>query len=174
MSKYNAEYDDYYNIVGKILKNKEFEKRKKYRHHGDISVYEHSLSVSILSYNIAKKVNILFGKIIFNEYDVAISGLLHDFYYKPYTEPHEKKKFFEQHGFVHAREAMENSKKYFPQYMNKRVENSILRHMFPLNIIPPRYIEGWLITIVDKYVSCEVFPYLLKKMFKVVIKWKIQ
>ena len=118
MSKYKTEYSDYYLIVNKILENEEFLKRKKYRHHGDISVYEHSLSVSILSYNIAKKINLLFGKIILNEYDVAVGALLHDFYYKPYTEDHEKKPLFKKHGFVHASEALENSKKIFPQLID--------------------------------------------------------
>ena len=166
MSKYKTEYSDYYKIVDKILNNEEFLKRKKYRHHGDISVYEHSLSVSILSYNIAKKINLLFGKLILNEYDVAVGALLHDFYYKPYTEDHEKKPLFKKHGFVHASEALENSKKYFPQLIDKKIENIILRHMFPLNIIPPKYLESWIITLADKYVSMEVFPYLLKKLVR--------
>ena len=47
--------DDYYLIVKDILNSDEFIKRKNYRHHGDISVYEHSLKVSRLSYEIAKK-----------------------------------------------------------------------------------------------------------------------
>lgn len=160
------EGSDYYFIVKEILENKEFLRRKKYRHHGDICVYEHSINVSKLSYLIAKKINLSFKKQIINEYDVAIGGLLHDFYYKPYTEDHEKKRFFKQHGFVHAKEALDNSKKYFSKYMNKRVENIIERHMFPLNIIPPKYLESWLITIIDKYVSMEVFPYLIKKVVR--------
>ena len=41
--------------------------------------------------------------------------------------------------------------------MNKKVENIILRHMFPLNKIPPKYLEGWLVTFADKAVSFEVF-----------------
>ena len=41
--------------------------------------------------------------------------------------------------------------------MNIRIENAIKRHMFPLTVIPPRYIEGWIITMADKYVSLEVF-----------------
>jgi uncharacterized protein len=41
--------------------------------------------------------------------------------------------------------------------MNKRISNIILRHMFPLNIVPPRYIEGWVVTYVDKKVSMDVF-----------------
>ena len=29
--------------------------------------------------------------------------------------------------------------------------------MFPLNFIPPLYLESWLICIVDKYCSFEIF-----------------
>ncbi len=160
---------DYQKIVDYILNHPEFLKRKNYRHHGDISVYEHSLNVSKKAYFIARKINIQFGKPIFNEYDVAIGGILHDFYYNDYTKDKTKKPFFKQHGFVHAREALNNSKKYFPEYLDERIENVILRHMFPLNIVPPKNKEAWLITFVDKYVSCEVFPYLLKKLGRKII-----
>ena len=47
--------DDYYEIVKDILENNEFKKRKEYAHHGSISVYEHSLKVSILAYKLSKK-----------------------------------------------------------------------------------------------------------------------
>ena len=73
--------DDYYLIVKDILNSDEFIKRKKYRHHGDISVYEHSLKVSRLSYEIAKKINLALKRQVFNEYDMAIGAPLHDFYY---------------------------------------------------------------------------------------------
>ena len=73
--------DDYYLIVKDILNSDEFIKRKNYRHHGDISVYEHSLKVSRLSYEIAKKINLSLKRQVFNEYDMAIGALLHDFYY---------------------------------------------------------------------------------------------
>ena len=78
------------------------------------------------------------------------------------------KKILEKHGFVHAKEASENSKIHFPEYMNKKIENTILRHMFPLNKIPPRYIEGWIVTLADKFVSCEVLfhPSFFKYLFE--------
>ena len=141
------EKSEYYKIIYDILKNEEFQIRKYYPHHGKISVYEHSLAVSKLSYDIAKKLKLDYKS-------AAIGGLLHDFYPNPWPS-NKQKKFFKKHGFVHAREAMENSYQYFSELMNDKISNIILRHMFPLNIIPPKYLEGWIITLVDKYVSLE-------------------
>ena len=143
---------EFNNITNNIVKHEEFQKRKNFAHHGDISVYEHSLKVAYRSYKIAKFFHI-------NYQDAAIAGLLHDFYEKPWQEIKEKQKFFQQHGFTHARNSLENCRKYFNEYLNPQIENAILRHMFPLNIRPPRYKIGWVVTISDKIVSLEVFKY---------------
>lgn len=140
---------EYYEIVNEILNHEEFIKRKNYMHHGKISVYDHSLKVSIMAYKISKKLKI-------GDYKkAAIGGLLHDFYYKPWQSDKTKKPLFKKHGFTHASEALENSKKYFPNYIDEKTSNIILRHMFPLNIIPPKYKESWVVTIADKIVSME-------------------
>lgn len=150
MSKENIIDSDYLAIVNNILNNDEFIRRKEYKHHGEISVYDHSLRVSYLSYKFAKKFKSV------NEKDVAIGGLLHDFYYKPWMNDTKKRKFFEKHGFVHAREALENSKIFFSEELNDIREDIILKHMFPLNIKLPKYKETWIITLFDKLVSLEV------------------
>lgn len=142
--------EEYYEIVHEILKSEEFQKRKKYKHHGDITVYDHCLAVSKVSYALAKKLK--------KDYrSAAIGGLLHDFYDKPWQEDISKKPFFQKHGFIHAKQAMLNANKYFPNLMNEKINNIIIRHMFPLNKIPPKYIESWIVTLADKYVSLEVF-----------------
>lgn len=141
---------EYMDIVLDILYSPEFKARKKWQHHENCSLYEHCLAVSYLAYKTAKKRGWRYK-------DAAIGGLLHDFYYQPWQDNLDKKvPFFKQHGFVHAKEALENSRKHFPQYLNPVVENIILRHMFPLNIVPPKYKEGWLITYIDKKVSMDV------------------
>jgi uncharacterized protein len=98
---------------------------------------------------------------------IAIGGLLHDFYDKPWQDNKEKKPFFKKHGFVHAHQALINSEYYFPEYMNSKTKNIIERHMFPLNKIPPKYKEAWLVTFVDKLVSLEVIfhPTFFLKLF---------
>lgn len=142
------EMNEYYDIIKEILEHPEFQKRREYDHHGKITVYDHCLSVSKLSYKMAKKLK--------KDYKAAaIGGLLHDFYYEPWQDKKIKKPFFKKHGFVHAQEARDNSYKYFEKYMDKKIENIILRHMFPLNIKPPKYFESWIVTIADKCVSLE-------------------
>lgn len=153
---------DYKIVVNKILNSYQFKKRKKYLHHGKITVYDHSLKVSKKAYAIARKLRMKHCNCI------AIGGLLHDFYDRPWQTNKEKKPFFKQHGFVHASEALKNSEKYFPDLMNDRIKNIILRHMFPLNITPPKYKEAWLVSAVDKIVSIEALfqPKFFKSLFK--------
>lgn len=151
--------NEYLRIVSPILENKEFQKRLKYHHHENRSVYVHSLMVSYNSYRIAKILHLDYER-------AAIGGLLHDFYYEDWQlAPKKKKKLFHQHGFIHPYEALENSKKYFSHLIDDKVSDIIVRHMFPLTIIPPRYLESWIITMVDKYISFEVFKEP-KKLYK--------
>lgn len=147
-SKFNDEYKD---IINEVINHPEFIRRKDFHHHENISVYTHSLMVSYYSYKVAKKMHLDYKS-------TAIAGILHDFYYEDWQKAH-KKKLRELHGFVHAKEALNNSKEHFSHLLNKKISNSIVRHMFPLNIIPPKYFEGWVITIVDKIVSMDVLLY---------------
>ena len=142
---------EYYQIVKDILEHPEFQKRKNFLHHEGESVYDHVLEVSYYSYVYCKE-NYLDYK------SAAIGGLLHDFYPKQWQQCKKvKKQFFDMHGFVHAREAYENAWKFFPQYMTPMIKDIILRHMFPVNIMPPKYKESWVITMTDKRVSLKVF-----------------
>lgn len=147
--EYEKEYLEY---VEKILTNKEFLKRKEYCHHENLSVYEHSLEVSYKSYLYAKRHKL-------DTKSIAIGGLLHDFYDKPWQESTEHKKFLKQHGFVHAKEALLNSRKYFNELMNPKIEDIILKHMFPLNKNIPKYKESWIVSFIDKKCSLEVLKH---------------
>lgn len=145
-------FQEFLDIVSPIINNEEFLKRKNYAHHENESVYDHSMKVAFSSYLCAKKLKLDYKS-------VAIGGLLHDFYYEDWQNKHVHKKFFQMHGFVHARQALENSKKVFPELMNKKIENIILRHMFPLNITPPKCKESWIVSVMDKKCSMYILKY---------------
>lgn|SRR5574344_47964 len=157
MQKNNKEFIE---IIEPIINDPEFLKRKDYLHHGKKSVFQHSIEVAYLTYKISKS----FG---FDYYEATISAILHDFYYKPWQNK-EKTTFFRQHGFVHGAEAVCNSNMYFNYLMNKKIENNIKNHMFPLTPVPPKYKEGWILTIADKISSFDVLykPKILISFFK--------
>ena len=146
MMKYDKEFLNY---VDEIINSEEFLKRKEYEHHENESVFDHSLNVAYSSYLFAKKHNL-------NARDISIGGLLHDFYYNPWKNNTKHKPLFKKHGFVHAEEARDNAHLYFPQLMNQRIDNIILRHMFPLNICPPKYKEAWVVSLMDKKCSLSI------------------
>lgn len=165
--KTSMEQSGYYKIVEEILNNKEFLKRKEYEHHFNESVYDHVLRVSFDCYQIGKRFKLDYKAL-------AIAGLLHDFYDKPWQDSFEKTKFLKKHGFVHAEEARVNAKKHFPHLVNKKIESMISTHMFPLNIRLPKYKESWILTLVDKVDSMEflLHPYLLSKRVRIKLQEK--
>ncbi len=152
---------EYLRIVKPILDNKEFKKRKEFPHHYNESVYDHVLRVSYDCFKIGKKKNLDYKAL-------AIAGLLHDFYDKPWQSDFEKKPFFQKHGFTHAENARCNAKKYFPKLMNEKIESMISTHMFPLNKRIPKYKESWILTLVDKADSLDFLfhPLLMSKKIR--------
>ena len=157
--KKNKKVISFEKICSKVINNPEYLKRKKFEHHENESVYEHCLLVAKFAYNWAVKCKNV------DVESVTIAALLHDFYSTPWQtkkKSKKKEKFFEKHGFVHARIALENSRKYFPELMNEKIEDSILRHMFPLNIVPPKYKESWIVNLSDTFVSLNVLKHPTK------------
>ncbi len=162
----NPLFDEWLLLVEDILLNDEFQKRKLFSHHHKISVWDHSILVSFKSFQIAKYFNA-------DARTCAIAGLLHDFYTQAWLYNDElaniddgkyvkeigvKKPLFKMHGFVHGEDAAKNYVNFFPELESERITNSIMRHMFPLTPIPPKYKEGIIITCVDKMNSVKEMP----------------
>lgn len=139
-SDYIKEYED---CVSKFLNHPDVKSMETFIQHADVSTLEHCLSVSFVSFIICKRLNLNFQA-------GARGGLLHDFYLYDW---HDTKPNDGLHGFVHSRIALENAKKNFE--LNKREQDIIITHMFPLTLRFPRYAESWVVTIVDKWVSIE-------------------
>lgn len=154
----NDLFHEWYSYVKDIIASDEFQIRKLYPHHDD-SVFHHCVLVSFQSFLIARKIHA-------DHRACAIAGLLHDFYPKAWQYNEElakissnrirgKSNLFHMHGFVHAKEAAKNAQKYFPDVCNSTVLDAISHHMFPLTVIPPHHIEGWIVTTTDKLVSVQ-------------------
>lgn len=155
------DYVEYYQIIEPIINHPEAQRRKKYPHHIDESVYEHVIRVSYDCYKIGKRLNMDYKSL-------AIAGLLHDFYEHPWQYSNEKKPFFQNHAFTHAKNAVLNSKKFFGEnIITPKIENIMITHMFPLNKKIPNSKEAWLLTLIDKADSIDfiLHPIALFKIF---------
>ncbi|MDO5564135.1 MAG: phosphohydrolase [Eubacteriales bacterium] len=124
-----------------IINSKGMQIEKKCIQHGSISCFEHSLNVAYLS---------LFLVLLFH-FKVDIRGLLrgallHDYFlYDWHIKEHSPK----LHGFNHAKIALQNAKKDF--HLTDIEKDIIEKHMFPLNIIPPKYFETVIVLLAEKF-----------------------
>lgn len=136
------EYYKYINYYGKdILKSKKVKSQKQFIQHGNVSVYDHTYSVAVLSLYLADKLNINV-----DEKSLVRGALLHDYFLYDW---HVKDKTHRLHGYTHANTALKNAKRDFK--INKIEENMIKCHMFPLNLFSiPKYKEAKILCICDK------------------------
>ena len=135
---------EYHNYVENLINNSFVLQMKIYTQHGATTCYQHCINVSYYSYRLCKFLKLL----RFDVKSVARAGLLHDFFlYDWHTEKREKGS--KLHGFSHSQIALENAKKHFE--LNDCESDIILKHMFPLNIKPPKYRESVIVVLVDKY-----------------------
>ena len=88
--------------------------------------------------------------------------MLHDFFLYDWHEPRKVNSFKELHAFAHPKIALQNSLKNFE--LNDLEKDIIVKHMWPLTIKFPKYIESYIVTFVDKYcATVEFFKYLNKR-----------
>lgn len=137
MKKYTQD-KEYMSLVGHLIQNPRFKKLDGIVQHHHSTRLEHSINVSYTSYRIAKK----FG---WDVPSTARGALLHDLFYYDWRDT----KFNKGHAWVHPRIAVRNARKLTK--LNKKEEDIILKHMWGATIAPPRYKEGYILTMVDKY-----------------------
>lgn len=123
-----------------ILSSKLMQAEKKHIQHGDTSIFEHSYNVACLSLYLALKFHIRV-----NKRNLVRGALLHDYFMYDW---HETGRLQKMHGFTHAKCALKNASRDFE--IDAVEKNIIVRHMFPLNVIPPKHKEGFLVCIADK------------------------
>jgi len=129
-----SEYDNY---VSDLMASLNVILMAKFTQHGTVSCLEHSMDVSYYSYVICKKLKLDYRS-------AARGGLLHDYFlYDWHYSPHRL------HGIRHPRLALINADKDFK--LNMLEKDIIKRHMWPLTLLPPRHIESFVVSFVDKY-----------------------
>ena len=123
-----------------ILDSKSIQIQKHCLQHGKRTVFEHSLAVALMCLTINE-----FLHLKLNERRLIRGALLHDYFLYDW---HVKDKSHRLHGFRHPYFALENARKEYE--LDPVLEDMIVKHMFPLIPIPPKYKESWVLCIADK------------------------
>ncbi len=137
----------YVNVVKDILYNNEFDKMGDIVHHG-LDRKNHSLRVSYYSYKICRMLGL-------DYVSSARAGLLHDFFFENNRNSSLIKRA--KTLVMHPKYALKNSEELF--YLNDMEKDIIVSHMFPISIKPPKYIEGWIVNVVDDVVAVSEIGY---------------
>ncbi len=141
----NRDFETFFNIATPILFHPVFRMQTQYSHHTR-SLFDHSVLVAYSAFKVGKRLSM-------NVESIVRGALLHDFFLYDWHIEGKKypKKLFKKHGFTHARKSYENASFFFP--LDPVEKDIILKHMFPLNIRPPLYLESWLVNIVDNLIT---------------------
>ena len=127
-------------IGAEILNSDGMELEKHFLQHGNVSVYNHSYSVAVTCVIIA-----MYSPFKVNINSLVRGALLHDYFLYDWHIPDERHRL---HGFSHAEVALKNAERDFK--LGNIEKNMILSHMFPLNLILPKYIESLILCMADK------------------------
>ena len=125
-------------ITNDISMNSEFMKLNDYRHHG-ISRLDHSYRVAYYSYKILKILGL-------NYVEGTRAAFLHDFFTDEVSNLGSVNRLTK-----HPKCALENAKKHFD--ISPLQEDIIIKHMFPVTITPPKYLESVIVDVVDDVAS---------------------
>jgi uncharacterized protein len=150
-SKYKSDLTtEFYTQIADLLENDKVLALDHFIHHYCFTRLKHSLDVAYISFMIARILH-------WNSRSVARAGLLHDLYLYDWREEHIKKSDHVRH---HPKAALENARSICE--LTAKEEDIILRHMWLATLRPPRYKEGYIVTLVDK---CCATIEMLKSVF---------
>ncbi len=134
---------EFFSIGSTIIKRPEYQQLKTIKHH-DKDIYTHNLNVAWISFLLAKKFHL-------HVEEVVKGALLHDFFFYDWRTFRDKD-YLLPHGFSHPSISYKNAVKVYGK-LTLREKDIILKHMWPLTVIPPKYRESFLVSMVDKAIA---------------------
>ncbi len=130
-----------------ILGSENYLKLKSFIQHGNVTVFEHSIHVSVCAIKLNRKMCVV-GR----EREIVRGALLHDYFLYDWHDGEAPGNIHPKlHGFYHPGIALRNATRDFA--LSEREKEIIRKHMWPLTVKPPRCREAWIVCMADKYAS---------------------
>lgn len=144
LNKNSDKFKEFYSIIEDMDNHPAVQEMKKYRQHCNSSCYDHCLSAAYYCFCISKKLHL-------DSTSMARAAFVHDLFLYDWRVRQPGRKG--HHAFTHAKTSYEKAANLFA--LNKKEKDIILKHMWPVTLIPPRYAESYILTLVDKYSALE-------------------
>ena len=133
---------------GDILGSQGMLLSQSFRQHGEVSVALHCFFAAVVCVRLARALALRV-----DTRALVRGALLHDYFLYDWHDPDPSHRL---HGFRHAGFALRNAGRDFSLGPIER--NMIASHMFPMNLVLPRFRESLLLCLADKVCSfCETF-----------------
>lgn len=143
---------EFKNIIQNLIDSEVVQDMKLYKQHCNVNCYEHCLETSYYSYILAKKWKC-------DDVSMARGAMLHDLFLYDWRKDGNK---YGLHPFVHGKVAYANAREVFD--LNDKEKDIIVKHMWPLTIVFPKYKESYIMTLIDKYCTIrETLEYIFRK-----------
>lgn len=131
---------EFWKIVKHIFEHDEFQRRmsKDFPHHGDITLGEHILSDSAVTYKLTEKTK--FKEAYFDRKTAVIIAMFHDLYTLNWQNNPENFQEYDYngHAFRHPIEAIVNAINWYPEYFKGdetfKIIDGVIHHMYPVPI----------------------------------------
>jgi len=117
---------------------------KDCNHHFGKTRLDHVLDVAWMAFRITRYLRLDTGATV-------RGALLHDLFYYDWLREGPN-----LHGIRHPNTAVQNARKVTP--LSAKEEDIIKKHMWPLTIVPPKYVESWVVAFCD--ICCSWRDYL--------------
>lgn len=130
----------FFECVSPLLDSPEVKGLEVFEQHFQINRLQHIVSVSYISFLVCRRLGLDWRT-------AATGGILHDLFYYDWRE---NERSHRPHGYLHPGFALRNARELCGP-LDKKLENIIIRHMWPLTPIPPWYAESWIVSLADKY-----------------------
>jgi len=148
MNQYNNE--EFQEIIKELIANNTVQQMKNFRQHYNTSCFEHCYSVAYYCFLICKKYHL-------DYISVTRAAMLHDLFLYDWRIRQPNRKGF--HAFTHGKQACKNACELF--CLTEKEKDMIIKHMWPVTLPFPRYLESYIVTLMDKYSACkESYLYL--------------
>ena len=141
--------------IADLLGTPEVQSLKDFEQHLEIHRLQHIFSVSYISFRMCRKLRWDFTT-------AARAAVLHDLFYYDWRE---NDRSHRPHGYLHPGFALRNARELCGP-LDKKTEDIIMRHMWPLTPLPPRYKESLIVSLADKYCATKELLISLSKSYR--------